>query len=240
MYFFPFLCFPYSFSSFSLPSLLLFLSSIILTSTSQILPATQLLLYTPLPSYLFLLWLQPNNESPKSFQLSMWGRSGHVPLGLPGVLFYCRDCFEATCSGTWAANGVRSCQRGAALSHMPSHHTSLVLPYLTASLSQFVRSTLSRWTTLSAAAACYQSPGQGELRMFWVHACETDRWACCHPAHLSCFLPLTSLDFQVPLPTSASGTSTSVLFLYSTCAMASKLACSSLWTARFSSTVTIY
>lgn len=138
IYFFPFLCFPCSFSSYSLPSLLLFLSSIILTSTSRILSATQLLLYTPLPSYPFLFWLQPNNESPKPFQLSMWGRSGHAPLGSPGVAFYCRDCFEAPCSGTWAANGVRSCQRGAALPHMPSHHTCLALPYLTASLSQFV------------------------------------------------------------------------------------------------------
>lgn len=31
-----------------------------------------------------------------------------------------------------------------------------------------------RWETLSATAACYQSPRQGELRMSWVHACKTD------------------------------------------------------------------
>lgn len=80
-----------------------------------------------------------------------------------------------------------------------------------------------RWTTLPATAACYQSPRQGELRMSWVHACETDRWPCCHPADLSCFLPLTSLGFQVPLPTPASGTFTSVLFLYSTCGTKTRL-----------------
>lgn len=97
-----------------------------------------------------------------------------------------------------------------------------------------------RWTTLPATAACYQSPRQGELKMSWVHACKTDRWPRCHPADLYCFLPLASLGFQVPLPTPASGNLTSVLFLYSTCAVAPKLDWSSLCTARFSSTVTVY
>lgn len=67
----------------------------------------------------------------------MWGRSGHAPLTSPGVACCCRHYFEAGCSGKWAASGVRSYQRGAALSHMPSHHTCLALPlpYLTVSLS---------------------------------------------------------------------------------------------------------
>lgn len=109
-------------------------------------------------------------------------------------------------------------------SHLPSSPHSLISPHHSHCLGDLA---LRRGTTLSATAACYQSHRQGELRMSRVHACKTHRWPCCHPAGLSCFLPLTSLGFQVPLPTPASGTSTSVLFLYSTCAMAPKLAWSS-------------
>lgn len=141
---------------------------------------------TWLPSSLFLLWLQPNNESPKPIQLSTWGRSGHAPLDSPAVAFCCRHCFEAGCSGTWAASGVRSCQRGGALSHILSHHTCLALPIpLSHCITLSVCVTcLRRWATLSAAAACYQSLRQGELKMSWVRACKTDWWPCCHPAGL--------------------------------------------------------
>lgn len=136
--------------------------------------------------------MQSNNESPKPFQLSMWGSSGHAPLGSPGAAFYYRDCFEAGCSGLWAAGGVRSCHRGAALSHMPSHHTYPALP---TPLSHCITLPVCVIWPLGDGQRCLlQLPATNlpdrELRMSWVHACETDRWPCCHPAHLSCCIPL--------------------------------------------------